>query len=160
MKRKYPYYLILLILISSSCNTFNNGNLFSGRQGENKVIDRDFEAQDDFEETNQVTETEAVQEPIESVAQEDIAKIFVEKFTSETANNEEKLDEPFEVVDDNKTLDTNSDVNENVVSEDFVETKQERPARKRNEFMAVVLILILVAFALVFVIGLFALLGW
>jgi preprotein translocase subunit SecF len=56
--------LCFLIVATTSCGTFNNGNFFSSRQGKNKVIDRDFESEDQFEETDQIVETVDYEEPV------------------------------------------------------------------------------------------------
>lgn len=63
MKRKTQGVTLLTLLMIASCGTFNNGAFLNGHQGKNKVIERDFEAKDQFEEENKIVETEEYNEP-------------------------------------------------------------------------------------------------
>jgi cell division protein FtsX len=156
MKRKFAYHLVLLILITSSCNTFNNGNLFSSRQGKNKVIDRDFEAQDDFEETNQIAETETYQDPentietpTESIEEESNTENTIEP-TPSAFNIEGNSLETFEKLDNNLSNETTVEEYEPIESQDVAQVNDDNSDPDTAAKVALIVILVIVGLVALF----------
>ncbi|MFT5823241.1 MAG: hypothetical protein ACI8ZM_004502 [Crocinitomix sp.] len=167
MKRKHAYLIVLLILFTSSCNTFNNGGFLSNRQGKNKVIDRDFEATEDFEEGNQIVETESNKEPVETY-QTPAESV---EFESETENSiepnsgssifEENLIETDAPITDTKEPVTEFEENNNVETNTVLQSDDDNSDLDAGaKIVLIILLLILLAILIFILIIVAVILSW
>ncbi|NOQ71638.1 MAG: hypothetical protein GQ574_06540 [Crocinitomix sp.] len=157
-------FLILLITIISSCNTFNNSALINLRQGKNKVIDRDVASPVHSEEENEVADTETFKTT--EVAIETLAGLPQPQTNpssnldsyNNSINFEENLDETDKPINEmNETL-IEIQKDQNIISETFDQTEHYKYEPSKSVNIGLVVLLILGAVIVSFVLMIFFLL--
>jgi hypothetical protein len=139
----------ILILITTSCGTFNKSNIFN-RQGKNKVIDRDFESAVQFEEADQIVETvdyeEFSQEPqLETINNENVSEAT--ESTIETSINGEEL---FKATTDSTTTETVVEHSEEIESSTYVVSPNNETRTNKDSKVEVAIAIFLIVVFLVF----------